>query len=157
MEDDVGMRNDIGRLLAVLAALSLAVAVGCSSDPESVTSSATADTSPPSTEVSTTVVSTEGASCGVGSILPVVADLFPENDVWVITGIDISECQNGYARVFTIPDQSECPGENHCRESEQVFLQLIDDQWEYLDSGTGLDCNSSEQLISEACEALDLP
>jgi hypothetical protein len=95
------------------------------------------------------------AACDVQSILPVVAGLFPENDAWKIIGVDIANCQNGYARVFALPDQSDCPNGSICRENEQVFLVAVDGDWEYLESGTGIVC--PDPFVLAACEALGLP
>ena len=154
------MNSPTRRLRGLVAAL-LITAVGCSSETDSdgstttVTRSTASSTEPPSTAPSTEPPSTTTASCDAESILPVVASLFPDNDAWVIIDVDVANCQNGYARVFAFPDQSGCPDGDPCLENEQVFLVEVDGSWEYLDSGTGLQCPDAP--ISEACEALGLP
>jgi hypothetical protein len=93
--------------------------------------------------------------------MPVVAGLFPENESWNIIEVDIRECQNGYARVIAIADQSTCdPDFPNCLENEQVFLEDVDGSWEYFTSGTGIECNDEANLWPEmiaVCEALGLP
>ena len=48
---------------------------------------------------------------------------------------------------------------HHPREEEQVVLVDVGGSWEYLDSGTVVDCNDPATLLPEtvtACEALGL-
>jgi hypothetical protein len=95
-------------------------------------------------------------NCESAIILPVISGLFPDNANWRIVEVDVAVCQNGFAQVFAIPDQIGCPTESpHCRETEQIFLQLIDGTWTYLTAGTGIEC--PEPLIAAACVALGLP
>jgi hypothetical protein len=147
----------------LVAGLMLSGACGSDSAEETeapATSPATGDTAttaianpaPPTTPATTAAA----ASCDVAAIRPVVVDLFPENDAWKIVDVEVSECQNGYARVWAIPDQSGCSEEYpNCLETEQVFLQDVDGEWTYLTSGTGIEC--PDPFIADACEALGLP
>lgn len=116
----------------------------------------------PEIEATTTITSEiVAAECAADAILPVVAGLFPENDVWTIIDVDVANCQNGYARVFAIADQSTCDlGTPQCYEDEQVFLEKDGGSWEYIDSGTGISCGSPSDLEPEmiaVCDALELP
>jgi hypothetical protein len=121
-------------------------------------------TSPPTTvELTTTPMTTEelvAATCTAEVILPVVAAVFPDNEFWNIIEVDVLECQNGYARVIAFADQSVCDPEfPHCLEDEQVFLVDVGGSWQYLEAGTGIECNNPSGLSTElivACEALGL-
>lgn len=121
-----------------------------------VTSTPAGTDAPPAT----TAPPPDAAHCTTDAILPVVAGLFPENEAWNMIDVEILDCQNGYARVRAIPDQSTCdPEYPHCLEEEQVFLVDVAGSWEYLDSGTGVDCLNPATLLPEtvtACEALGL-
>ncbi len=99
------------------------------------------------------------AACTSDALLAAVADLFPDNDRWNPTGVDVAECQAGYARVFVVPDLSVCTSEApECLEHEQVFLHDNGGRWEYLDSGTGISCQDqpTPASVAKACEALGL-
>lgn len=120
-------------------------------------------TTPPAPEAdlaTTTTVEVVAAACAADALLPVVAALFPENDMWNIVDVDVADCQNGYARVFAIADQSICDVDTpQCLEAEQVFLEDRGGTWEYLTSGTGISCGDPSDLGTEmvaACEALGL-
>jgi hypothetical protein len=120
-------------------------------------------TTPPTPEadlVTTTTVEVVAAACAADALLPVVAALFPGNDMWNIVDVDVADCQNGYARVFAIADQSICDVDTpQCLEAEQVFLEDRGGTWEYLTSGTGISCGDPSDLGTEmvaACEALGL-
>jgi len=80
-----------------------------------------------------------------------------------IIAVEIGECQNGYARVSAIPDNSKCVrgGGGSCYQPEQVFLKAVADQWVYLTNGSGIACATiaSQPLgpdLLAACEALGL-
>jgi len=109
----------------------------------------------------TATVEVATAACATDAIRPVVAALFPENDMWNIVDVDVADCQNAYARVFAIADQSTCdPDTPQCFEDEQVFLEDRGGTWEYLTSGTGISCGNPGDLDAQmiaACEALGLP
>jgi hypothetical protein len=95
-------------------------------------------------------------------MLPVVAGLLPTPPG--VVAVEIRECQNGYARVIAVADQSTCPTSSsdpdpHCYENEQVFLVDRGGSWEVLTYGTGVDCRDPGSLLPEhvaACEALGL-
>jgi hypothetical protein len=117
-------------------------------------------TAPEADLVTTTTVEVVPAACAAEALLPVVAALFPENDMWNIVDVDVADCQNGYARVFAIADQSVCDVDTpQCLEAEQIFLADRGGTWEYLTSGTGISCGDPSDLGAEmvaACEALGL-
>ena len=121
-------------------------------DPPAVTGAAPETEVPPEPEAS--------AQCDAAVMLPVLDALFPDNALWNIVDIDIEDCQGGYARVFAIVDQSVCEaGTEPCLENEQVFLVDVGGSWQYLDSGTGIECADPSGLTAEtvaACEALGL-
>ena len=85
---------------------------------------------------------------------------FHDNEAWSIVDVDVLECQNGYARVIAFADQSVCDPEfPNCLEDEQVFLVDVGGSWQYLESGTGIECIDPSGLSPEmivACDALDL-
>ena len=98
--------------LAVCLALAL-VLISCGDDStRSGSDSAATATSEATVQevqpVTTAPVEIVAAACATDAILPVVAALFPENDMWNIVDVDVVDCQNGYARVFAIADQSTC-------------------------------------------------
>ena len=179
METDGGPRPDRTRLLivgllGVIAALLIALAFvlvtrdGEGGEEAGTTSSTLASVSStaPTTEASTTtdtatgLVGASAAPCTTDAIMPVVAGLFPDDDVPDIIAVNVLECQNGFARVIAIADQSACgPDFPNCLENEQVFLEDVDGAWEYVALGTGIDCNDPAGLGPEmiaACEALGL-
>lgn len=123
----------------------------------------TTPTPPTSAESTTALPTTEesvAAACTSDVILPVVAAVFPDNEFWNILEVDVLECQNGYARVIAFADQSVCDPEfPNCLENEQLFLVDVGGSWQYLEAGTGIECNNSNGLSPElivACEALGL-
>jgi hypothetical protein len=88
------------------------------------------------------------ALCESSAILPVVTEIAPD----IIVGVDIQQCQNGYARVFATPVD---PNRD---DSEQVFLKDEEGSWELLTWGTGISCQDPDLLdeLIPACEALGL-
>ena len=121
-------------------------------------------TSPPESSLSTvesssptTNAQSSAAVCTKEALLPVVAELFPDNDRWNIVDVEIAECRGGYVRLFASADQSVCTIVSPCLENEQVFLQDVGGVWTYLDSGTGLSCDDPQSMspaIVPACRAL---
>ena len=135
-----------------------------STEPPSLTSPT--DVPPPTSELPTTTTppTTSGSVAAGGTpdvILPVVAAMFSDNEFWNIVDVDVPDCQNGYARVFALADQSGCDPEFPiCLENEQVFLVDVDGSWQYLEAGTGIECENPSRLSPEmiaACDALGLP
>ena len=128
---------------------------------QEVQSATTAPPAPEADLATTATVEVAAAACAADAILPVVAALFPENEMWNIVDVDVADCQNGYARVFAIADQSTCDLDPpQCFEDEQVFLEDRGGTWEYLASGTGISCDNPSDLQAEmiaVCEALGLP
>lgn len=139
-------------------------ATEATAQPTPTTSAPTATTVAATTTSTTAPATTESspaAGCGAAAIFPVVAALFPENEFWNPLAVDVLECQNGYARVIAIADQSLCdPGFSNCLENEQVFVVDAGGSWEYFTSGSGISCGNPSELWPEmitACEALGLP
>jgi hypothetical protein len=98
--------------------------------------------------VAQTKSSSDGAACESSVILPVVKEIAPD----IIVGVDIQQCQNGYARVFATPEDP------NRYESEQVFLKDEEGSWKLLTYGTGISCQDPDILdeLIPACEALGL-
>jgi hypothetical protein len=88
------------------------------------------------------------AACESSVILPVVKGIAPD----IIVGVDIQQCQNGYARVFATPEDP------NRYESEQVFLKDEEGSWKLLTWGTGISCQDPDLLpeLLPACTALGL-
>jgi hypothetical protein len=114
---------------------------------------------PPPTEETPAPPTTSAAStanCTSAAILPTLRAEFTVE----IVGVDIRECQNGYARVFAQPDQSTCGQTGgSCYENEQVFLRDDGGSWVYITSGTGIACTDPDLRPPEletACVALGL-
>ena len=93
-------------------------------------------------------------------MLPVVQAAVGDPSSLSIVAIEITECQNGYARVGAVPDNSRCEpgGGGTCVDTEQVFLRADGENWTYLTSGTGISCTDPalEPDLARACEALSL-
>ena len=69
-----------------------------------------------------------------------------------VASVNVVDCQNGYARVFAIPQ-----GDN--QQSEQVYLIDVEGIWQVLEIGTGVECSDPSNLseaVRVACEALGL-
>jgi hypothetical protein len=106
---------------------------------------------------------TAGAAlCTAEAILPVVRQELERDAVvhTMVAAVIVQQCQNGYARVSTVPDNSTCgqPG-GSCIENEQVFLTATAAGWSYLTSGTGISCATDYDLfpaLLTACEELGL-
>ncbi len=117
-------------------------------------------TDPPATAAPPTDPPAPTADCSAAAMLPLLTSLFPSNPAWVIVDVDIANCQNGYARVFAVPDMSSCPDPTMpCLESEQLFLGDVSGTWKLIDYGTGLDCGDPASLLpatQAACVALGL-
>ena len=77
-----------------------------------------------------------------------------------IVAIEITECQNGYARVGAVPDNARCePGGSRTYvDTEQIFLRADGENWTYPTSATGISCTDTtlEPDLASACEALGL-
>jgi hypothetical protein len=109
-----------------------------------------------------TTSDTPHAPCTEAAILPVVAaelEAAAGGGLHIIS-VDLQQCQNGYARVLAVPDDSLCghPG-GACVDNEQVFLADHAGQWSHLTSGTGIACEADDDLfpaLLAACQALGL-
>lgn len=96
---------------------------------------------------------TPTAACSPEAVFPVVSAALDPDDA-IPGGVEISECKNGYARVFYVPDEPST------YETEQVFLKDAEGTWIMLTSGTGIDCMTDTDLepaeLEDACRALGL-
>ncbi len=92
------------------------------------------------------------APCTTATLEPVVAAAL-DSGIVTVASVTISECRNGYARVFAHAVQPN-------NESEQVFLHSVGGRWTYLTSGTGITCESETDFrpaeLEDACLALGL-
>lgn len=151
------------RLFPLIVAVGIVVTVAAcgEADPVSVpsgpTASATAATAPepPVTESSVTepsITPLNIAPCTPEAMEDVVdAELDPDG---IIPGtVEISQCQNSYARVSYVPDLPNY-------ETEQVFLRDQQGEWEILTYGTGIDCATDADFrppeLETACVVLGL-
>jgi hypothetical protein len=142
------------------AAVALAVVLtGCGSDDAPNASLASTSSLGPTTS-SSTVPTT--APCDTATMLPVVrAELSAPGTVEIVS-VTLDECNNGYARVGAVPDNSRClpNGGGSCYDTEQVFLESVGPSWHYLASGSGIDCAHDTDLqppeMEAACVALGL-
>jgi hypothetical protein len=124
-----------------------------------------APSSTPSTAVTTTTPSlpptSASAPCRADVLLvPVQAALNQPDDpsqglsAVQIVRVEVLECRNGYARVAAFAAGDQAAGD---QEAEQVFLRDVGGRWEFIESGTGIDCQNLAGLtaaIQEACAAL---
>ncbi len=145
----------------VLVALALGTA-GCGDDEDdapatttvapSSSSSTTSDDSTSGTATSPSSSPSAGAApCTSEAMLPVVQEALDSPDI-AVASVDVTDCQNGYARAIAVPT-----GAN--QQSEQVFLRDDGGAWVVLDYGTGIDCAdpaSLNEADQAACEALGL-
>jgi hypothetical protein len=129
----------------------------------SLTPTTTPTTTPITTGGSATGPTSGGAPCTVAAILPVLQEQLPRTPALQIISVEISQCQNGYARVAAVPDNSACKpgGGGSCYQNEQVFLRASAGRWTYLTNGSGISCQyeSPESLgpdLQLACRALGL-
>jgi hypothetical protein len=100
------------------------------------------------------------ASCTPQAILPAVRQALEASGVVHIAAVTVEQCQNGYARVFAVPDSPTCgQPAGTCVDNEQVFLTVTANGWSYLTSGTGINCATDDDLgptLTTACESLGL-
>jgi hypothetical protein len=151
------MRRTITALLLLGACAGTTEATTTLSEP-TTTAPTTPEATTTTTLATTTTIDVIAAACTEDAILLVVDRDLPRAPGLILVGVEIFECQAGYARVGAIPDQSTCPEGNNCQETEQVFLRDVSGSWEIIGSGTGLTCSDadlSEDLVT-ACEALEL-
>lgn len=97
----------------------------------------------------------EAEPCSPAAFLPVLkAALDNTAEQLTIVEARVVRCRNGYARVYAVPDRSVCePGVQHCYESEQLFLERVDDGWQIVTAGTGIGCEDGS-VPAEVCRAL---
>jgi hypothetical protein len=82
-------------------------------------------------------------ACTSEVLLPLMKRKFddPSREL-VIERVDIKRCRNGYAHVFAISRRNP-PGDPQY-ENEQLFLQLMDGQWQSVAEGTGISCSDDD-------------
>jgi hypothetical protein len=151
-------RSHLG-LLAVALAL-VAPAAACGEGGGSGSSGATVTTT-----VTETATETEGstggggagAPCAAGDFLPVLkAAMDGSAPDLTIVKVKVTRCQNDYAFVLAVPDNSSCQSGGSCFDSAQVLLGWDGTTWNILNSGTDIGCTStplSDQTLV-ACKAL---
>jgi hypothetical protein len=120
------------------------------------------------TTVTQTVTAGGGSTGGGAATLPCAAsDFLPglkatmddaaEN--LTIVRVKVTRCQNDYALVLAVPDNSGCQQGGSCFDSAQVILHWNAAKWNILDSGTDIGCTSiplsTDRLA--ACKALGYP
>jgi hypothetical protein len=111
------------------------------------------------TSITVTPPTAPAGQCSPDAILPVLRDHLEHPGGLHIATVNVRQCQNGYARVFAVPEDSTCGQPNgSCNESEQVFLRASGDSWSVLTSGTGISCQDADVSpdLSLACSALGL-
>lgn len=82
-------------------------------------------------------------ACTSEVLLPLMKRKFddPSREL-VIERVDIERCRNGYAHVFAISRRNP-PGDPQY-ENEQLFLRLVDGQWQSVAEGTGISCSDDD-------------
>ncbi|MEX2651267.1 MAG: hypothetical protein WD473_02320 [Acidimicrobiia bacterium] len=151
------MRRTIAALLLLTACAGTSEATTTLPEPTTAAPT-TPEATTTTTLATTTTIDVIAAACTEDALLQAMDRDLPRYPDLTLVGVEITECQAGYARVIAMPDQSICPEANNCMENEQVFLRDVSGRWEIIGSGTGLTCSDadlSEELVA-ACEALDL-
>lgn len=153
---------------------SIAVVLGaslgaCGSDSASTQPSGLGTSNAPATSSATGTTPIDAPATGPASAACTPDAMLPElqaelpGDGLKILGVDVQQCQNGYARVFARFDTSGCgqAGGECVEETEQVFLADAAGVWRYLTSGSGIACEDGATITAEpdlpgVCEALGL-
>ncbi|MGH3139079.1 MAG: hypothetical protein ACRDQE_05050, partial [Gaiellales bacterium] len=135
------MRIAIAMLLTAAAATACGGSGGSGSNGVTVT-----------TTVTETATATGGSTGDTGSAAPCAAsDLLPvlkaqmdgTADKLTIVRVKVTRCQNDYAFVLAIPDQSVCNGGvGDCYDSAQVLMSWDGSQWNIIDTGSDIGCTS---------------
>lgn len=89
--------------------------------------------------------------CDQSDIEEAIERDFGSGDGPAIEEIEITNCEQGHARVIIIPVEPNF-------ESEQVFMRKVGGLWEIIDFGTGITCGDDDldPDMAAACEALGL-
>ncbi|MGH3073611.1 MAG: DUF6636 domain-containing protein [Gaiellales bacterium] len=101
------------------------------------------------------------APCAASDLLPVLkAQMDGTADKLTIVKVKVTRCQNDYAFVIAVPDQTVCnEGVGDCYDSAQVLMSWDGSQWNIIDTGSDIGCTSiplSDQTLV-ACKALGYP
>lgn len=100
------------------------------------------------------------APCGPSDFLGVLKGAMDDSSNGLqIVKVKVTRCQNDYAFVIAVPDNSGCQSGGSCFDSAQVLLAWDGVKWNVLNSGTDIGCTSiplSEQTLV-ACKALGYP
>jgi hypothetical protein len=151
----------ITRLGPVLVAVALiSAAAACGGSGGSGSSGVTVTTT-----VTETATETGGSTGGTASAAPCSASDFlsvlkaamdgSAPDLTIVK-VKVTRCQNDYAFVLAVPDNSSCQSGGSCFDSAQVLLGWDGTTWNILNSGTDIGCTSiplSDQTLV-ACKAL---
>jgi hypothetical protein len=82
-------------------------------------------------------------ACSSEVLLPLMKRKFDDpSRGLVIERVRIERCRNGYAHVFAVTRRNP-PGPNQY-ENEQLFLRLVDGQWQSVAEGTGISCRDDD-------------
>jgi hypothetical protein len=150
--------------LLVSAAIVLAAAAACGGSGGSGSSDVTVTTTVTATATGTDTQGlptvTESDPCGAKRLLRDIKGTMDDSSVSLeIVQVKVKRCQNDYAYVIAVPDNSGCQSGGSCFDSAQVFLTWDGAKWEILNSGTDIGCTSiplSDQTLV-ACKALGYP
>jgi hypothetical protein len=113
------------------------------STPAAQPTPATAAPSAPATSGPATAA-TLARACTPEVLLPWMKRRFDDpSKGLVIERVYIKRCLNGYAHVFAITRRNP-PGDPRQYENEQLFLHLVDGQWQSIAEGTGISCSDDD-------------
>lgn len=124
--------------------------------PAPSTESTAVTSTPTSTATSTATSVPLMEPCDEASLFAAVAALFPDRVPAPFTSVTIDACRGGFAQVVAIADQSTCATVGQeCHDSQQFWFEDVAGVWTFLDSGTGISCNTGEMSppIEPACAA----
>ncbi len=143
----------------VIAVALVAAAVSCGGGGGSGSSGVTVTTTVTQTATQTegSTGGASGAPCAASDFLSVLkAAMDGSAPDLTIVDVEVTRCQNDYAFVLAVPDNSSCQSGGSCFDSAQVLLGWNGTSWNILNSGTDIGCTSiplSDQALV-ACKAL---
>jgi hypothetical protein len=157
------MRIPLPGRWALVSVLVVVTAAACGGSGSSASSGVTVTTTVTQTATETgrsTGGTTTAAPCAAGDFLPVLKGAMDGSapDLTIVK-VKVTRCQNGYAFVLAVPDNSSCQQSGSCFDSAQVLLGWNGQTWNILNSGTDIGCTSiplSDQTLV-ACKALGYP
>ncbi|HEX2379097.1 MAG TPA: DUF6636 domain-containing protein [Gaiellales bacterium] len=149
-------------LLFVSATLVAAAACGGSGGAASSGATVTTTVTETATDTGGSTAGSTGseAPCGPSDFLSVLKPAMDSTagDLTIVK-VKVTRCQNDYAFVLAIPDNSGCQSGGSCYDSAQVLLSWDGTRWNVLNTGTDIGCTSvplpDQTLV--ACKALGYP